>query len=249
MVDATLCETSNLIMTSDVILQLENGGVAFRSQRRMGAQDFWALEDVSLTLHRGERLGVIGRNGAGKSTLLRVIAGILEPDRGRVKRSLISCQLLSLAIGFTPHLSGRDNAILSGLILGLRYRDIVARLPAIREFSELGDFFEQPISSYSTGMMMRLGFSVAMQVEPELLLIDEVLAVGDAEFQEKSGAALRERMRNGCTVVFVSHQEQQIQQLCDQVLWIEHGKSVMQGPAEPVFTAYHAALHHPELQT
>ena len=228
---------------SDVLIELENVGIAFDAQRRVGGNRFWALEDVSVSLRRGERLGVIGRNGAGKSTLLRVIAGILTPDRGRVRRAPVSCQLLSLALGFTPHLSGRDNAILSGLMLGLRRRDIVQRLPKIREFSELGAFFEQPISSYSTGMLMRLGFSVAMQVEPDILLIDEVLAVGDAEFQEKSGAALRERIHGGTTVVFVSHGDAQVRQVCDRVLWIEHGRSVMEGAVDDVLRAYHAAPH------
>ncbi|MGH8172693.1 MAG: ABC transporter ATP-binding protein [Rhodanobacteraceae bacterium] len=228
---------------NDVLIELENVGIAFDAQRRVGGQRFWALEDVSLTLRRGERLGVIGRNGAGKSTLLRVIAGILEPDRGRVRRSPVSCQLMSLALGFTPHLSGRDNAILSGLMLGLRRRDIVARLPAIREFCELGEFFEQPIAAYSSGMVLRLAFSVAIQVEPDVLLIDEVLAVGDAEFQEKSGAALRDRMREGHTVVLVSHDEMQIEALCDRVLWVEHGKSVLEGERDDVFEAYHRDLH------
>jgi len=228
---------------SEILIELENVGIAFDAQRRVGGQRFWALEDVSVTLRRGERLGVIGRNGAGKSTLLRVIAGILEPDRGRVRRGPVSCQLMSLALGFTPHLSGRDNAILSGLMLGLRRRDIVARLPAIREFCELGEFFEQPIAAYSSGMVLRLAFSVAIQVEPDVLLIDEVLAVGDAEFQEKSGAALRERMREGHTVVLVSHDEQQIAALCDRVLWVEHGKSVLEGERDLVFEAYHRDLH------
>jgi lipopolysaccharide transport system ATP-binding protein len=228
---------------SDVLIELENVGIAFDAQRRVGGNRFWALEDVSVSLRRGERLGVIGRNGAGKSTLLRVIAGILAPDRGRVRRTPVSCQLLSLALGFTPHLSGRDNAILSGLMLGLRRSDIVARLPAIREFCELGDFFEQPIAAYSSGMVMRLAFSVAIQVEPDVLLIDEVLAVGDAEFQEKSGTALRERMGEGHTVVLVSHDEHQIAALCDRVLWIEHGKSVLEGERGAVFEAYHRDLH------
>jgi lipopolysaccharide transport system ATP-binding protein len=229
---------------SDVLIELENVGIAFDSQRRVGDSRFWALEDVSLSLRRGERLGVIGRNGAGKSTLLRVVAGILAPDRGRVRRAPVSCQLLSLALGFTPHLSGRDNAILSGLMLGLRRRDIVARLPAIREFCELGDFFEQPIAAYSSGMVMRLAFSVAIQIEPDVLLIDEVLAVGDAEFQEKSGAALRERMGEGHTVVLVSHDEKKIAELCDRVVWIEHGRSVLEGPRDAVFEAYHRDMHH-----
>lgn len=227
----------------DILIELRNVGVAFNVGRSIAGQRHWALEDVSLTLRRGERLGVIGRNGAGKSTLLRVIAGILAPDRGRVRRGPVSCQLLALALGFVPHLSGRDNAVLSGLMLGLRRREIVARLDAIREFSELGDFFEQPIASYSSGMNMRLAFSVAMQVEPDVLLIDEVLAVGDAEFQQKSGAALRARMGEGHTVVLVSHNEREIARLCDRVLWIEHGRSVLEGPRDEVFEAYHRDLH------
>jgi lipopolysaccharide transport system ATP-binding protein len=226
---------------SDALITLENVGVAFNAQLRVGAPKFWALEDVSFVLQRGQRLGVIGRNGAGKSTLLRTLAGIIEPDRGRIARTTASCQLLSLSVGFMHHLSGRDNAILSGMMLGLRRRDIGARLTRIREFSELGDFFDQPISSYSTGMLMRLGFSIAMQVEPEVLLIDEVLAVGDTEFQEKSGAALRERIHGGTTVVFVSHGDAQIKQVCDRAVWIEHGRSVMEGAVDDVLAAYHAA--------
>jgi lipopolysaccharide transport system ATP-binding protein len=229
---------------SDTIITMENVGVAFNAQLRIGSPRFWALEDVSLTLARGERLGVIGRNGSGKSTLLRTLAGIITPDRGRIARAPVACQLLSLALGFMPHLSGRENAVLSGLMLGMRRHEIVRRLPAILEFSELGDFFEQPISSYSTGMHMRLGFSVAMQVEPDVLLIDEVLAVGDAEFQEKSGAALRQRIHGGTTVVFVSHGDDQIRQVCDRALWIEHGRSVMQGDVDDVLRAYHADAVH-----
>lgn len=226
---------------SDALITLENVGVAFNAQLRVGAPKFWALEDVSFSLQRGQRLGVIGRNGAGKSTLLRTLAGIIEPDRGRITRTTALCQLLSLSVGFMHHLSGRDNAILSGMMLGLRRRDIGARLTRIREFSELGEFFDQPISSYSTGMLMRLGFSIAMQVEPEVLLIDEVLAVGDTEFQEKSGAALRERIHGGTTVVFVSHGDAQIKQVCDRAVWIEHGRSVMEGAVDDVLAAYHAA--------
>lgn len=222
------------------LISMENVGVAFNAQVRIGAPRFWALEDVSLMLNRGERLGVIGRNGAGKSTLLRTLAGIIEPDRGRIARAPVPCQLLSLAVGFMLHLSGRDNAVLSGLLLGLRRREIEKRLPAIHEFSELGDFFEQPISTYSTGMLARLGFSVAMQVEPEVLLIDEVLSVGDADFAKKSGAALRARIHGGTTVVFVSHSDAQIREVCDRALWIEHGRSVMQGDVDDVLRAYHA---------
>lgn len=230
-------------MSEEVLVELRNVGVAFSAQRSVGDSRYWALEDVSLTLRRGQRVGVIGRNGAGKSTLLRVIAGILAPDRGSVRRAPVSCQLLSLALGFVPHLSGRDNAVLSGLMLGLRRREIVARLPAIHEFSELGGFFEQPIQTYSSGMVMRLAFSVAIQIEPDVLLIDEVFAVGDAEFQQKSGAALGARMREGHTVVLVSHEERQIATMCDRVLWIEHGRSVLEGNRDDVFAAYHRDLH------
>jgi len=227
------------------LISLENVGVAFNAQVRIGAPRFWALEEVSLTLRRGERLGVIGRNGAGKSTLLRTLAGIIEPDRGCIARAPVSCQLLSLAVGFMQHLSGRDNAILSGLLLGVRRRDIENRLPAILEFSELGDFFEQPISTYSTGMLARLGFSVAMQVDPEILLIDEVLSVGDADFAQKSGAALRARIHGGTTVVFVSHSDGQIREICDRAVWIEHGRSIMHGDVDDVLRAYHATSPQP----
>lgn len=228
----------------NTLIELDKVGVAFGAQRRLGGGRFWALEEVSLTLRRGERLGVIGRNGAGKSTLLRVLAGILRPDRGSVTRKPVSVQLLALALGFVPYLTGRDNAVLSGLMLGLRRRDIRSRLKAIKDFSELGDFFEQPIATYSSGMVMRLGFSVAIQVDPDVLLIDEVLSVGDAEFKEKSGLALRERINDGRAVVLVSHDESQIASICDRVLWIEEGRSVMEGPRDDVFAAYNAALHH-----
>ncbi|MEO6076448.1 MAG: ABC transporter ATP-binding protein [Dokdonella sp.] len=232
-------------MMDNVLIELDKVGIAFAAQRRVGGGRFWALEEVSLTLRRGERLGVIGRNGAGKSTLLRVLAGILTPDRGTVTRKPISVQLLALALGFVPYLTGRDNAVLSGLMLGLRRSDIKSRLAAIKDFSELGDFFEQPIATYSSGMVMRLGFSVAIQVDPDVLLIDEVLSVGDAEFREKSGLALRERINDGRAVVLVSHDESQIASICDRVLWIEEGRSVMEGPRDDVFAAYNAALHHP----
>lgn len=231
-------------MMDNTLIELDKVGIAFSAQRRVGGGRFWALEEVSLTLRRGERLGVIGRNGAGKSTLLRVLAGILRPDRGTVTRKPVSVQLLALALGFVPYLTGRDNAVLSGLMLGLRRRDIRDRLEAIKDFSELGDFFDQPIATYSSGMVMRLGFSVAIQVDPDVLLIDEVLSVGDAEFKEKSGLALRERINDGRAVVLVSHDETQIASICDRVLWIEEGRSVMEGPRDDVFAAYNAALHH-----
>lgn len=223
------------------LLRLENVGLAYQGVRRVGSRGFWAVEDVSLDLHEGETLGLIGRNGAGKSTLLRVIAGILRPDRGRVvMRRPLRIQLLALGLGFVPHLSGRDNAILSGMLLGMGRREVELRLAAIREYSELGDFFEQPLNTYSSGMVLRLGFSVAMQVQPDVLLIDEVLGVGDAEFLEKSGNDLRARMRSCMTCVLVSHNDATIRELSHRVAWIEQGRVVMQGDAESTLAAYHA---------
>lgn len=226
---------------SETVIRLERVGIAFGVQRRLRGEPYWALQDVSLELRRGQRLGVVGRNGAGKSTLLRVLAGILVPDRGRIERSDASCQLLSLSLGFVPHLSGRDNAILCGLRLGLRRREIDARLAAILDYSELGEFFEHPVASYSNGMVLRLGFSVALQAQPEVLLLDELLAVGDAEFQRKSAQAIQERIHAGTTVVLVSHDEDKIADLCDSVLWIEHGRSVMAGNCDDVLAAYRDA--------
>jgi lipopolysaccharide transport system ATP-binding protein len=226
---------------NDSLISVNQVGIAMRTKLHIGGEKFWALKDISMTLERGKRLCIVGRNGAGKSTLLRLLAGILTPDRGEIRRAAASCQLLSLSVGFVQHLSGRDNAIVSGLMQGLSYRNIVARLPAIQEFSGLGDFFDEPISTYSSGMTLRLGFSVAMQIEPDILLIDEVLAVGDAEFQQKSGNALRERIHGGTTVVIVSQSDEQIRQLCDCALWIDHGVSMMQGEVNETLAAYAAA--------
>ncbi len=228
---------------SSPLLRLQNVGLCYQGVRRIGSRGFWALEDVSLDLHEGRTLGVVGRNGAGKSTLLRIIAGVLRPDRGRiVKARPLRIQLLSLGLGFVQHLSGRDNAIFSGMLLGMSRREVEKRLPAIHDYSELGDFFDQPLNCYSSGMVLRLGFSVAMQVEPDVLLIDEILGVGDAEFMEKSGNDLRKRMRSGMTCVLVSHQDATIKELSDSVIWIEHGKLVMQDSVQKTLAAYHQAV-------
>ena len=225
---------------NDLLLRLQNIAVSYQGVRRIGSKGFWALEDVSLELREGQTLGVVGRNGAGKSTLLRILAGILRPDRGTITTSKpLRIQLLSLGLGFIPHLSGRDNAIFSGMLLGMSRRGIERRLAAIHEYSELDDFFDQPLNTYSSGMMLRLGFSVAMQIEPDVLLIDEVLGVGDAEFLEKSGNDLRKRMKSGMTCVLVSHQDSTIKELSDSVAWIEHGRLVLQSDVGTALAAYH----------
>lgn len=229
-------------MEEGSILGFEGVGVAYQGVRKIGSRGYWAVEDVSLDLREGETLGVIGRNGAGKSTLLRLAAGILTPDRGRiVHRRPLRIQMLSLGLGFVQHLSGRDNAIMSGMLLGMSRREIERQLPAIRDYSELGDFFEQPLNCYSSGMMLRLGFSVAMRAEPDVLLIDEVLGVGDADFMEKSSGDLHKRIRSGMTCMIVSHQDETIRDLSDRVAWIEHGRLVMQDSVEVALAAYHAA--------
>jgi lipopolysaccharide transport system ATP-binding protein len=226
------------------MLSLRNVGVYYKRRRGVFGETFWAFKDVSFDLYPGETLGIIGRNGAGKSTLLRLMSGIIRPNRGTLDNyGGYRASLLSLQLGFIPHLSGRENAILSGMLMGVRRKEIEARLPAILEFSELGDFFDQPIQTYSSGMSARLGFSVAFQVDPDILLIDEVLGVGDAEFSQKSSRAMQEKIRANKTVVFVSHNAVMVQKLCHRVVWIEDGVSRMEGDPDSVVKAYHQSLH------
>ncbi len=210
--------------TRELAMSLRNVAVGY--QRRMGLlrrEPFWALKDVSFDLFRGETLGVIGRNGSGKSTLLQLLAGIILPDRGTLRRNAQRAALLSLSLGFKGTLTGRQNAVLSGMLHGLRRHEIERCLPAIEEFAELGDFMDQPVRTYSAGMRARLGFSVAILADPDILLIDEVLGVGDAEFRRKSSEALRTRIKADRTVVLVSHNTSTISLLCDRAVLIEDG--------------------------
>lgn len=226
------------------LLSLDRVGLAFRPSglSLRPKPPFWVLKDVSFTLHHGETLGVIGRNAAGKSTLLRLLAGIIEHDRGTFVNHGHTAALLSLQTGFVPYLTGRQNAILSGILLGLRRREVEARMEAIIEFSELGDFIDAPLSTYSSGMRARLGFAVAYQVEPDILLIDEVLGVGDESFKAKSIAAMRARMRSDKTIVLVSHNAGTIRELCDRAVWIEEGVTRAVGPVDEVTASYREAL-------
>lgn len=224
------------------ILSLEQAGVYYRRKGGflgLRGEAFWALETISLSLYQGENLGIIGRNGAGKSTLLQLIAGILKPDRGQmlVERSY-RASLLALQLGFIPYLSGRENAILSGMLMGMSRKQVAANLDKIIEFSELGEFIEQPVITYSSGMSARLGFSVAIYADPDVLLVDEVLGVGDASFAIKSTEAMFEKMRSNKTVVFVSHNTSLIKQLCTRVVWIENGKTMAEGLTEQVLPKY-----------
>jgi len=224
-----------------MVLSLRNVGVRYGRRRHLFSQhqsEFWALRDVTLDLFSGETLGVIGRNGAGKTTLLKVLAGILRPDTGSYVNNGYRATLLSLQVGFVGYLSGRENAILSGLLLGMHRREIERKMDAIISFSGLEDFIDEPIQTYSSGMKARLGFSTAFQVDPDILLVDEVMGVGDAEFTEKSKAVMREKIRSDKTVVLVSHNTDVIRSLADRMVWIEKGGTVAQGGPDEVLEAY-----------
>ena len=214
------------------------GAFYWRQLGYLRRQRYWALKDISFELYHGESLGVIGRNGAGKSTLLQLLAGITQPDCGELINHGVRAALLSLQIGFVPYLSGRQNALLSGMLLGQERRWVATQLDAIKDFSELGEFFEQPLSSYSSGMRARLGFAVGFQLEPDVLLIDEVLGVGDEAFRRKSMDTMHAKIRSDKTIVLVSHNPNTIRQLCDRAVWIEGGVSRAVGDTDSVLNEY-----------
>lgn len=219
-------------------IRMQDVTVRYQRNRKLGKKRFDALSNITLDLRHGDKLGVIGRNGAGKSTLLRLMAGVFEPDRGSIEHHHGSVQLLALGIGFVASLTGRENAVLSGLLQGVDRKKIVSNLDSIQAFSELGDFFDEPLSTYSSGMKARLGFSVAIQQQPDVLLIDEVLAVGDAGFKAKSVAALQEKMQTISTLVIVSHDERIIRDTCNRVIRIENGRLVGEGDVESMLKSY-----------
>lgn len=202
------------------------------------SEDFWALDKVSFTADQGDVIGIIGHNGAGKSTLLKVISGIMKPTQGSVEVHGSIVPMLELGSGFDFELSGRENIYLNGAILGYSQKFLDSRYNRIVEFSELGDFIEAPLRTYSSGMLARLAFSVACIVEPEILIVDEILSVGDVDFQEKSHARMMELMTGGTTVFFVSHSLKQIREMCSKVVWLEHGLVQAVGKTEDVCSMY-----------
>src|SRR5436189_257136 len=183
-----------------------------------------AVRDVSFAVDRGEAFGIIGRNGSGKSTLLKLISGILKPTSGSVRVNGRVAALIELGAGFHPEITGRENIVINGIMLGLTRREIDQRFDSIVEFSGIGDFIDQPVKTYSSGMYVRLGFAVAVHADPDVLLIDEVLAVGDEEFSAKCIAKIQEMKYRGVTLVFVTHQLDQVRNLCDRALWLDHGQ-------------------------
>ena len=226
-------------MTKDLQIKLTNVSVSYQQKHRFfKSRDFWALQDISLEIYKGEGLGVIGRNGAGKSTLLRLIAGIISPDKGSCENFGARASLLAIAAGFIPYLNAYDNASLGLMYLGLTRKEALAKVPLVIEFSELGDFAKEPIKNYSTGMRSRLGFAVAFQAEPDILLVDEAGAVGDIHFKKKSDAYLKERFTGVSTLVLVSHAPGFIAEMTDRVIWIEHGRVVKVGPTQEVLKEY-----------
>jgi len=211
-------------------------------RRPGGAERFVALRDVTLEVGAGRSLGVIGRNGSGKSTLLRLIAGIYRPDAGRVRVDGRVAALIELGAGFHPEFSGRENVLLNALVLGLSRRDVARKLDEIVAFSGLAAFIDQPTRTYSTGMYMRLGFSVAVHVDPEVLLVDEVLAVGDAEFQKRCHDRLAELRRRGTTLVIVTHDPAAVERWCDEAVWLDGGAVRAAGSPRTVLDHYQDAV-------
>jgi ABC-type polysaccharide/polyol phosphate transport system ATPase subunit len=235
----------NLSLTSDRTLRRTIAATIRHPGRRKG-NAFWALRDVGFVVEPGEIVGVIGRNGSGKSTLLLSVAGIIPPDVGSIRTFGRTSTLLTLGAGFEPELSGRENIRLNGAYLGLPRQVIEERLDEIVEFSELGGFIDAPVKKYSTGMRARLGFSIAAHVEPEILLLDETLGVGDAGFQEKSRDKLLELMGRSRAIMVVSHSMQFVQETCTKALWLEDGRVAGFGEPHDVVAAYAAAANQPE---
>lgn len=214
----------------EYIVQLVQGKIQY--------EEFWALREVSFEVKKGEVLGIIGHNGAGKSTLLKVISGILKPTNGSVAVNGTVVPMLELGSGFDFDLTGRENVFLNGAILGYSEEFLKEKYEEIAEFSELGQFIDVPLRNYSSGMVMRLAFSIATVVNPDILIVDEILAVGDAAFQAKSKKRMLELMGGGTTVLFVSHSLGQVREMCDRVLWLEHGEMKMLGETQKVCDAY-----------
>lgn len=206
--------------------------------RKLRFTEFWALQDVSFTIEKGERLGVLGFNGAGKSTLLKTVAGVLKPTKGSVEVEGVIAPLLELGAGFDSNYTGKENIFLYGATMGYSRKYIEERYDEIVAFSELGDFINVPIKNYSSGMRARLGFSIATAVEPEVLILDEVLSVGDAKFKAKSEKKVKSMFAKGVTVLFVSHNTPQVRRLCDKAIILDRGKIIAYGEVNEVCDKY-----------
>ena len=202
----------------------------------------WALQDVNCEIRRGEAIGIVGMNGAGKSTLLKIIAGTTQPTTGSIEMNGRIAALLELGMGFHPDFTGRQNVVMAGQLFGFLVDEMQALLPGIEDFAEIGDYIDQPVRTYSSGMLMRLAFAVATAQRPDLLIVDEALSVGDSYFQHKSFRRIRTFRDEGTTLLLVSHDRSAIQSICDRVIVLHDGKVVKEGPAEEAMDFYHALL-------
>lgn len=206
----------------------------FSSRHRMQTEDFWALRDVSLSITAGEAVGLVGHNGSGKSTLLKLIAGIHRPTAGRllVRRGMRISSMIELGVGFHAELTGRENVYLSASVHGLSREEVDGMFQSVAEYADIGAFLEEPIKNYSSGMVVRLAFAVAIHLESEVLLLDEIFAVGDADFQDKCKRTMQQRLADGKTLVFVSHSPEAIRTMCQRVCVLNHGQLVFDGEVD-----------------
>src|SRR5579863_4550810 len=231
-------------MLRDSIMRFARNPVA--ALRRSKQETFWALKDVSLEVKEGEVLGLIGRNGAGKTTLLKILSRITKPTTGWAEIRGRVGSLLEVGTGFHPELTGRENTFLSGAILGMAKSEITRKFDEIVAFAELEKFIDTPVKHYSSGMYVRLAFAVAAHLEPEILLVDEVLAVGDVKFQRKCLGKMGDVARAGRTIILVSHQLNQIRRLCNRAVWVDSGELRLTGPTAEVVSGYETAMTSPE---
>ena len=212
---------------------------SFKKKKKKKKDEFWALRDISFEVKKGEVIGLIGSNGAGKSTLLKIVSGVMKPTIGKVKVSGVISPMIELGAGFDMELTARENIFLNGAILGYSKQFLESKFDEIVEFSELKDFLDVPVKNFSSGMTAKLAFSIATIVDPEILIVDEILSVGDIKFQEKSKNKMLEMIKGGTTVLYVSHSLDSIRQLCDRVVWIEHGKMVKVGKTDEICDEYY----------
>jgi ABC-type polysaccharide/polyol phosphate transport system ATPase subunit len=245
--DETAASTRPAIIAENVAVKFVRGGSIFDSfsRKKKSKRTFWALKDISFTLFEGDVLGVIGRNGSGKSTLSMVCAGVYLPDKGQIDVSG-RVQLLALGTGFRGDMTGRENAIINGSLLGLSRRETQSKMKEIEEFAEIGEFMDEPVRTYSSGMRSRLGFAVATAVKPDILILDEIMSTGDRSFQDKAMRRMQQMRGLARSVIIVSHQPGQVRKLCNKVLWLEKGRTVMFGKTRMVVDSYNEFCFNPD---
>lgn len=214
----------------------------FDKRKRVKKSQFWALKDVSFEVEAGDVVGIVGSNGAGKSTLLKVVSGVMKPTKGKVEVGGVISPMIELGAGFDGDLTARENIYLNGAILGYSKEFLDSKFDDIVEFSELKEFLDVPVKNFSSGMVAKLAFSISTIVDPEILIVDEILSVGDIKFQEKSKEKMMSMIKGGTTVLYVSHSLESIKELCNKVVWLDHGQIVMQGDSKTVCDAYYDKL-------